>query len=210
VTVTIDSTPVLTDFAFADSTGYVPVVAGEDHLIEVFAPGTGPAVISRTVTPTHALDYTMIAIGGANGWPLELRLLQDDNAPPSTGTTRVRVGHLAPFATTITDTLADVRLQDGSPVPGATGVPYGVIGPYSTLPAMTYDLKVTSPGGAVTLIDPFPVTFSPGDILSVFAVGDGANQPLGVFALPSGQPGALLPLAKYRVFLPLVARNAAP
>jgi hypothetical protein len=55
-----------------------------------------------------------------------------------------------------------------------------------------------------------PATFGGGDILSVFAVDDGTNQPLGVFALPSGQPGALLPLAKYHLFLPTIARDAAP
>ena len=209
VTVTIDSTDVLTNFAFADSTGYLPLQAGVDHLIEIFPPGSGSAAISATVNLTHPLAFTAIAVGGANGWPLGLELLQDDNTPPPSGTTRVRVGHLAPFATTITDTVADVRLQDGSPVPGATGVPYGTVAPYTTLPAMTYDLKITSPGGAVTLIDPFRVTFNPGDILSVFAVGDATNQPLGVFALPSGKPGALLPLAKYQ-WLPIIFKNAAP
>ena len=210
VNVSIDATPVLTDFAFAHSTGYIPLTAGVDHLIQIFPAGGGPAAISATVNLTHPLDFTAIAVGGANGWPLELRLLQDDNTPPPTNTARVRVGHLAPFATAITDTLADVRLQDGTSIPGATGVPYGVIGPYTPLLAMPYNLKITSPGGAVTLIDPLLVTFSPGDILSLFAVGDGANQPLGVFALPSGQPGALLPLANYHLFLPIVARDAAP
>ncbi|MFW6136282.1 MAG: hypothetical protein ACOC7N_05630, partial [Chloroflexota bacterium] len=72
-----------------------------------------------------------------------------------------------------------------------------------------YDLKITAPGGSPTLIDPFLVAFEEGDILSLFAVADGTNQPLGVFALPSGQPGFLLPLAKYQ-WLPLVAKDVAP
>lgn len=209
VTVTIDSTAVLTDFAFGDSTGYLPLQAGVDHLIEIFPAGSGTAAISATVNLTHPLDFTAIAVGGANGWPLGLELLQDDNTPPPINTAKVRVGHLAPFAPTITGTLADVRLQDGTPVPGATGVPYGAIAPYTALPAGSYDLKITAPGGTPTLIDPFLVTFNSGDILSVFAVGDGTNQPLGVFALPSGQPGALLPLAKYQ-WLPIIVKNAAP
>jgi hypothetical protein len=155
------------------------------------------------------MAFTAIAVGDGSNQPLGLELLQDDNTPPPTNTAKVRVGHLAPFATTITDTLADVRLQDGTPVPGATGVPYGIIAPYTLLPAGPYDLKITAPGGTPTLIDPFLVTFNSGDILSVFAVGEGDNQPLGVFALPSGQPGALLPLAKYQWF-PIIFKNAAP
>jgi hypothetical protein len=207
VDVSIDATPVLTNFAFADSTGYLPLQADVDHLIEIFPAGSDMAAISATVNLTHPLAFTAIAVGGANGWPLGLELLQDDNAPPPTGLFKARIGHLAPFAATITDTLADVRLQDGTAV--TESVPYGTIGTHTALPAGDYDLKITAPGGTPTLIDPFLVTFNPGDILSVFAVGDGANQPLGVFALPSGQPGALLPLAKYQ-WLPIVFKDGSP
>ena len=77
----------------------------------------------------------------------------------------------------------------------------------SSSPAGTYDLKITTPGGATTLIDPLPVTFSPGDIFSAFAVGDGANQALGVFALPAGSPGFLLPTGRF-LYLPLVPKLA--
>jgi len=210
VNIRIDGMPVpqLANLEFGDSTPYITVPTGT-HLVEIYLVGSPTPALTTTVN-LEDQDYTAIAIGGARSWPLELRLLQDDNTAPPTNTAKVRVGHLAPFATAITDTLADVRLQDGTSIPGATGVPYGVIGPYTPLLAMPYNLKITSPGGAVTLIDPLLVTFSPGDILSLFAVGDGANQPLGVFALPSGQPGALLPLANYHLFLPIVARDAAP
>jgi hypothetical protein len=52
------------------------------------------------------------------------------------------------------------------------------------------------------------VTFNAGDIVTAFAVGDGVNQPLGVFAWPSGVPGFLLPLKTYgTVFLPLIPQG---
>jgi hypothetical protein len=41
------------------------------------------------------------------------------------------------------------------------------------------------------------VSFAGGEIVSAFAVGGAANQPLGVFALPAGAPGTLLPLLEY-------------
>lgn len=63
---------------------------------------------------------------------------------------------------------------------------------------MPYDLKIIAPGGTPTLIDRFIVSFEESDILSIFAVGDGDNQPPGSFALPSGEPASVLPLARYQ------------
>ena len=54
-------------------------------------------------------------------------------------------------------------------------VPYDVVAGYTELAAVEYDLKITFADGNVALIDPMPVIFNDGDILSVFAVGDGAN-----------------------------------
>lgn len=193
VTVKVDGTAVLNDFEFAESTGYIPLEAGVDHLIEIFPNGSATAAISATVNLTEDMDYTAIAIGGANGWDLDLKLLEDDNTAPAPGMVKLRGGHLAPFAADVADTLADVRLQDGTVV--LDDVPYDAIASYIALPAGTYDLKVTTADGATTLIDPMPVALSAGDIVSLFAVGDGANQPVGTFALPSGAEGSLLPLA---------------
>jgi hypothetical protein len=90
-----------------------------------------------------------------------------------------------------------------------TDVAFSAVAPYIELPAGEYDLKITTPGGDTTLIDPVPVTFNDGDIVSAFATGDGANQPLGVFALPSGQQGAFLDLApKFYLYFPIILRNS--
>ena len=200
VTVTLDGDDVLTGFEFADSTVYFTQTA-ESHLVEIYAPGQPitPA-ITATVELEADTDYSAIAIGGANDWPLELLALVDDTEP-LTDAAKIRIGHLAPFAALITDTLADIRLQDGTVV--ITNVAYKGYADI-VLPAGTHDLKITTPGGDVTLIDPLPVTVADGDILSIFAVGDGVNQPLGVFAWPSNAEGFLLPLAFTDVDLSLV------
>jgi hypothetical protein len=195
VTVTVDGAPLLPGFEFGDSTGYVPLKAGVDHLIQVFPAGSPDPAISETVNLTHAMDYSAIAIGGANSWDLELLLLKDNNTPPATGFAHVRIGHLAPFAAGTTATQADVRLQDGTILPGFDDVPFGVVADYIPLPAATYDLKITNADGSVTLIDPMPVALANGDMLSVFAVGDIVNQPVGAFAWPNGMEGALVDLA---------------
>ncbi|MCA9980249.1 MAG: DUF4397 domain-containing protein [Anaerolineales bacterium] len=190
VTVTLDGTAVLTDFMFAESTGYLSVPGGA-HSVQVWV-GSTP-VISEEVMLMADMDYTALAIGGANGHAVELMALVDDNSTPTTGFGRVRLGHLAPFASVITDTLADIRTQSGDLVVGP--VPYGAIAPYMELPAGEYDLKVTTPGGGTTLIDIAPFTLNDGDVLDAYAIGDGVNQALGVFAYTPDGPGVVLPLA---------------
>jgi hypothetical protein len=206
VNISINATPVLTDVLYGDSTGYLPLNAGMTQ-VQIFPSGSATPAISVTVDLVMDTDYTAIAVGGANGWPLELKLLEDDNTAPTSGSAKVRIGHLAPFAALAADTLADVRLQDGTVI--LNDVPYGAIADYLELTAGTYDLKITSPDGMTTLIDPLAVILGDGDILSIFAVGDGANQDLGIFALPGGAPGSLVPLAKFHIFLPLIMRNFA-
>jgi hypothetical protein len=208
VTVTLNSMPVLTNVEFADSTGYLTVTAGT-YDVEIIPAGTVTPAITATVDLMDGMDYSAIAIGDGVNQPLELLALLDDNSAPPTGTAKLRIGHLAPFASVITDTLADVRLQDGTVV--LNDVPYGTVdtGYSVVLPAGTYDLKITNADGSITLIDHRPVTLNDGDILSVFAVGEGTNQPLGVFAWPSNQPGFLLPLG-VDVYLPAVFKLFTP
>jgi hypothetical protein len=199
VTVTLDGAVVLTGFEFTDSSGYISVTANLTHTVEVFAAGVPTPAISAEINLLVGKYYSAIAVGGANDQTLELLALEDDNTPPASGFFHLRLGHLAPFAATITDTLADVRLQDGPII--LDDVPYGAVTGFTPLPAGIYDLVITSPDGLVTYIDPLPVTFNEGDIVSAYAVGDGANQPLGVFAWPADAEGFLLPLVIYGVEL---------
>jgi len=208
VTVTVDGAPVLPGFEYGDSTGYVTLHAGE-HLIEIYPQSSITPAITATVDLITDTFSSAIAVGGAYGWPLDLLLLDDDLSAPAAGNFKLRLGHLAPFAAGA-GSLADVRLQDGSML--LDDVLFGSVAPYLELPAGTHDLKITSPDGALTLIDPLPVTFAVGEIVAAFASGDGANQPLGAFAWPSGTAGFFLPLASYAVELSpaQVARSGAP
>jgi hypothetical protein len=200
VTVTLDSTPVLTDFVYGESTGYLSVVAGP-HLVEIYPGASATPAITTNVVLSANLSYSAVAIGDGVNQPLSVLGLLDDTTPVA-GVAKVRIGHLAPFASGAA--LADVRLQDGTPV--ITNVPYSLVSAYLTLPAGTYDFKITAPGGTPTLIDPSPVTLNSNSIQSVFATGDVINQPLGVFAWPSNQPGFFLSLLDKLIYLPLISR----
>ncbi len=207
VTVTINNgDAVLPDVEFADSTGYLPVKAG-DTQVQITPAGSPTPAISVTTYLSHAMEYTAIAIGDITNQPLTLTLLMDDNTPPATGFAHIRIGHVAPFSNTLAATLAEVRLQDGTLILPAA-VPFGAITPHAPLTATTYDVKLTAPGGAPTLIDPSPFTLMDGDILSILAVGNGTKQPLGVFSLPSGEPGTLLPIITVRLYMPVIFKMA--
>jgi hypothetical protein len=207
VTVTLNGADALTDFNYGDSTAYIPLPAGE-YQVAVIPSGATEAAIEATVELMADTYYTALAVGDGDNQELTLILLEDDLTAPAEGTFHLRLGHLAPFASG-DDLLADVRLQDGTPV--LENVDFGDVTPYLPLPAGEYDLKITSPGGETTLIDPLPMNFAEGTIISAFASGEGVNQDLGVFALPAGEEGFFLPLAQeFKLYMPLVMKNFTP
>ena len=146
--------------------------------------------IEATVELETDTYYTVLAVGDGVNQDLGLIPLVDDLTEPEAGKFHLRLGHLAPFDTG--PATADVRLKDGTPV--LEDVDFGDVSGYLELDAGEYDLVITTPGGGTVLIDPEPVTFAEGDIVSAFATGEGVNQDLGVFALPAGEVGAFLPL----------------
>jgi Domain of unknown function (DUF4397) len=206
VTVKVDSIPVIAGIEYGESSaGYLPVPEGS-HLVQVYAGGNPTPAISSIIVVTADMDFTAVLVGDGTNQPLDIQLMQDDNAAPPDSYVKVRIGHLAPFSNTIPGTLFDVRLQDGTLL--MANVPYGAVTPtYLPLPAGSYDFKITAPGGSPTWIDPLAVTLNSGSILSLLAAGDRLHQPLGVFALPSGEKGYFLPLHRHIVYLPVTLRN---
>jgi hypothetical protein len=203
VTVLVNGAPALIDFNYGDSTGYLELPAGE-YDIDIVPTGAMDPAISATVELMGNTYYSAIAYGDGVNQALGLMLLVDDNTAPAAGKFHLRLGHLAPFAAG--PATADIRLQDGTLVVG--NVDFGDVTGYIELDAGTYDLKITTPGGGTTLIDPLPVTFGEGDIITAFATGEGSNQPLGVFAWPPDTEGFFLPLAPtvFKLYLPIIFR----
>lgn len=201
VTVTLNGVPAVTEFGYGGSTGYVALTP-DTYLVEVFAGSSPTAVMSATLDLGVGEHHTVLATGDGINQDLGLIALTDDLTAPAAGKFHLRLGHLAPFAAG-PDVLADVRLQDGTPL--LENVDFGDVAAFVPLDAGTYDLKITTPGGDVTLIDPLPVTFGAGEIVSAFATGNGTLQPLGVFALPAGEEGAFLPLVPRHIhYIPMI------
>jgi hypothetical protein len=208
VSVTFNVIDELPGIEYGDSTGYHTFEAG---LYDVAVTPTG--AVDPAIEATFMLEadtyYTILAVGDGVNQDLDLIMLTDDLTAPAAGTFHLRLGHLAPFAAG--PATADIRLQDGTPV--LLGVDFSDVTGFIPLAAGEYDLKITTPGGDVTLIDPLPVVFTEGMIISAFATGEGVNQPLGVYALPAYDAGFFLPLYEepqpegYIIYLPIVNKN---
>ncbi len=188
VNIVVNGIEVLSDVRYGDSTGYLALPGGTAE-IEIIPVGAVDPAIAATVELESDLAYTAIAKGDGVNQPLALALLVDDLTPPPAGQFRIRLGHVAPFADGPAS--AEVRLADGTLI---QAVDYADFSNGLELPAGAYDLRITAPGGEPVLIDPIAIDLSEGQILSAFATGDGANQRLGAFALPAGEPGFFIDL----------------
>ncbi len=204
VTVTISNTTTfiqVKDLAYLETTGgYMSLPSGLATQVKVTGKsGTIPPV-SLTFTPEEK-EYTLVYVGGSNGFPLELLKLTDDNSLPVLGKGKLRVVHVAPFALTAPDTVLDVRTQAGGFLaPTFESLFYRKESGYVTLPYGRYDLKAAVPTSGATLFDIPPFVLGNQGIATLFLVGDGSRQPLQALrvAYRSGQDQLL--------FLPLVQK----
>ena len=186
VDIAVNGTVALEGVQFKQFTDYLDFDAG-DYTIEVFPVGATEPAITGDFTLMDGNDYTLFASGNGVTQALELMALLDNTEDPMSGNLNIRVVHAAPFAADLPATEVSIRTAGGDVVNGLVGVPYGVESGFFEIPAGTYDLKVASNDGSVNYIDPLPVELPAGADVTVFAVGDGINQPLGIIAFPVGE-----------------------
>jgi len=199
VSVEVNSAEVLTGVQFNQASTYLPLgdsgVAPGITQLDVFnPPGTPPAAISASPDLMANTDYTVAAIGNVTNQPLSLLLLEDDNSVPAAGNVRLRVVHAAPFNAVLANTAVSIRTDGGTIVGGLSDVEFGEDSGWLEIPAGMYDLQVATVDGSMSLINPAPVMLPEGTVVTVFAVGDGVNQDLGITAIFGDGSSAALPL----------------
>lgn len=186
VTVRVNGVDALEGVRFGDFTPeYLPLGQQGIYTVEILPTGTSTVAMSATLD-LDAGDYTVAAIGNGSTQPLELLALTDDNTAPAAGNLKLRIVHAAPFSAELKETEVSIRTAAGDIVGGLSRVPYRAFSGVLEIPAGRYDLKVASPDGLIPFIDAAPLELPAGVSLSVFAVGDAINQPLGLIALPVG------------------------
>ena len=189
VDIAVNGTVALEDVKFKDFTDYIDFDAG-DYTIDVYLADTAgieDPIITGDFTLTDGMDYTVFATGnGVTQTPVLLALVDTVDAPDA-GNLNIRIVHAAPFAADLDATEVSIRTDGGDVVNGLVGVPYGVDSGFFQVPAGNYNLKVANNDGSVNYIDIDAVDLPEGADVTVFAVGDGINQPLGVIAFPVGE-----------------------
>lgn len=169
VTVRVDGVDAITDFTFPTVTPYIALPQG-DRFIEIVPTGSSDAIFSATVTLDPMVDYFVAAVGGATGYDLGLYPLIMGQQP-ATDTAKLRVSHLAPFASPESATAVDICTDDNTPVISA--LTYLSSTQYLELPPAAYDLKVAVAGtGCETVaLDLAPFTLRAGQVVDVMARG---------------------------------------
>jgi hypothetical protein len=186
VNVLVNGATALENVRFKDFTDYLEFEAGT-YAIDIVPVGATDPAISGEFTLEDDNDYSLFAVGNGVTQDLELWALLDNADAPASGNLNIRIVHAAPFAADLAATEVSIRTDGGDLVNGLTGVPYGVDSGFFEIPAGNYDLKVASNDGAVNYIDIDAVDLPAGANLTVYAVGDGINQPLGAIAFPLGE-----------------------
>ncbi|MBX3059770.1 MAG: DUF4397 domain-containing protein [Anaerolineae bacterium] len=177
VTVRLNGGDALSNFEFGDTAAGVELPPG-DYLVEIVPTGSGTVAISGTFTLEGGGQYTVAAIGDGSNQPLELFPLVDDTVV-NPAAAKLRVAHLAPFASSGTE--VDICTDDGVVV--IPNFAYkDVTDPYVELPAGDYDLQITlaGTGCAAVALDLPSVRLADGDIADVFAIGGANDWPLAI------------------------------
>ena len=186
VNIAVNGDVALENVKFKDFTGYLEFEAGS-YTVDIIPVGASDPAITAELVLEDGNDYSAVAVGNGTSQPLGIWVLSDNTSDPITGNLNIRVVHTAPFAEDLDDTEVSIRTAGGDVVNNLEAVPYGVSSGFFEVPAGTYDLKVASVDGSVNYIDPLPADLPAGADVTVFAVGDGINQPLGIIAFPVGE-----------------------
>jgi hypothetical protein len=187
VNVLVNGDTFLEGVEFGDFTPEYTSLPAGTYTVDIVPVGATDPALTGDFTLEDDMSYTLYAQGNGVTQDLELQALVDNADMPTEGNLNLRIVHAAPFAADLAATEVSIRTAGGDVVNGLVGVPYGANSGFFQLPAGTYDLKVASNDGSVNYIDILPAELPAGADVTVFAIGDGINQPLGIIAFPVGE-----------------------
>jgi hypothetical protein len=161
VDVYVNGNKILSDIAFKDISGFMPLPAGSYH-IDIYPAGTSVStIISKKVTVEEGKVYTLAAAG--KGSKLQLLPFVTDPFIPS-GETKVRFIHLAPNAPAV-----DIAVTKGDVI--FPKVSFKQATEYLGLTPMTVNLEVRAAGTKDAVLPVPNVTLKPNQVYTIFAVG---------------------------------------
>jgi hypothetical protein len=161
VDIYVNGNKVLSDIAFKDISGLMPLPEGRYH-IDIYPAGTSVStIISKRVTVEAGKIYTLAAVGKGN--KLQLLPYVTDPFVPS-GETKVRFIHLSPNAPAV-----DIAVKNGDVI--FPNVSFKQATDYLGLTPMTVNLEVRAAGTKDVVLSVPNVTLKPNQAYTIFAVG---------------------------------------
>lgn len=188
VTIRVNGTEIVPNFRYGEQRGYFALGPSGNYTIELLRTGSTVPLVTASAQLVDGQRYTTIVLGNNQTRPVGLLLTQDFGTAPGPGQTAVRVINVAAFTTNTADLDVAVRNADGSVFAGMGDVPYAVPSNYTTIPAVTANLAVTTDEGA-PLAPARAVSFASGSVQTLIVAGDGTNQPVALHLLTDGATG---------------------
>jgi hypothetical protein len=174
VDVSVDGKVVLSNVPYGTASAYLPIKSGS-RKVDVAPTGTTTNVIDVTSGFKDKAAYTILAANLVAS--IEPVALTDDNTPPTSGNVKVRIVHGAPSAGPV-DVYVTAPGDDlAAATPTLSAVTFKAASDYLSVPAGSYEIRVTVAGTKTVAIDSGTVALTAGQIRTVVAldaVGGGA------------------------------------
>jgi hypothetical protein len=167
VNVWVDGAQAFQGLSFKDYTDYTPVPAGS-HAFALQVASSGAVALQKTFDLAPGGTYTFYAVGLVAKGTLDIMGTGDDPTAPEGANTKVRIVHAASTAPAV-DVYATAPYTVLA-TPLLTDVPFAVSSGYLTVPAGTYQARVTPTGTKTVAIDSGRLVLSGGTTRTIVAV----------------------------------------
>jgi hypothetical protein len=207
VDIRVNGTVAYTNVVFGK---YVPdvVLPPAPTRVDILVHGTSTVALSRVFTLTSGMAYDVIAIGGANGQPLDFSTSVISKTAPA-GQALITIGHLAPFAANANATAVDVCTDAGQIV--LPNVKYPQVAANVPFPPGVYNLKIALAGTSceAVALDLPPVALFAGKIYNLYVGGlNNSAFPLQQFSMTGLDLAALVNIGHFAPFSTTVPGTA--
>lgn len=181
VDILVNGSQVASDVAYEENTGYLTVPSGTTDIL-VQPVGTNVNAIDASPDLDPNTDYTVLAANLVAD--IEPILLTDNNQAPTSGNVKVRIVHGAPSAPAVDVYVTAPGADLATATPTLTNVSFGVASGYLSVPAGSYQIRVTPTGTKTVVIDSGSVPLASGQIRTVIATdAPGGGAPFGAIIL---------------------------
>ena len=150
-----------TSIAYEKSSGYQYVTAGSDSA--TFRLSAGQALIGKSVGIDLIANSSYSVFVGGVVTGLSVFYSSDDLTAPASGSAKIRIVNLCSDPLSISGNLGATAF--------ATGISYGTVSAFSSIPSGTYDLKAGDGTNIGSVIDGGTQTISSGKIYTAIYTG---------------------------------------